>query len=42
MYEGYEGNDEIDYDDENFSDPMIDGDDLYETKKAKSLSELLK
>ena len=33
--------DEIDYDDENFSDPLIDGeDDLYEGKK--SLSELLK
>ena len=33
--------DEIDYDDENFSDPFIDGD-LDETGKAKSLSELLK
>lgn len=33
--------DEIDYDDENFSDPLIDGeDDLYEGKQ--SLSELLK
>jgi len=30
------------YDDENFSDSMIDGDDLYEVRKAKSLSELLK
>jgi len=37
----YESEDEIDYDDENFSDPLIDGeDDLYEGKK--SLSELLK
>ena len=35
--------DDIQYDDENFSDPMIDGeDDLYETRKAKSLSQLLK
>ena len=35
--------DDIQFDDENFSDPMIDGeDDLYETRKAKSLSQLLK
>ena len=33
---------ENDYDDENFSDSMIDGEDLYEVRKAKSLSELLK
>jgi hypothetical protein len=40
---GYEDQDEIDYDDENFSDPFIDGeDDLYETRKAQPLSELLK
>lgn len=35
--------DDIQFGDENFSDPMIDGeDDLFEVRRAKSLSELLK
>ena len=34
--------DDIDYGDENFSDAEIDGDSIYEARKAKSLSELLK
>ena len=42
IFNSTRGEDDIDYGDENFSDPMIDGDDLYETRKAKSLSELLK
>jgi hypothetical protein len=42
IWDNRQGGD-INYDDENFSDPMIDGeDDLYEVRKAKSLSELLK
>jgi len=42
IFNSTRGEDDIDYGDENFSDPMIDGDDLYEVRKAKSLSELLK
>jgi len=42
IFNSKRGEDDTDYGDENFSDPMIDGDDLYETRKAKSLSELLK
>ena len=63
IFNSTRGENDIDYGDENFSDPMIDGEeeddishprgyeeasdeesenDLYETRKAKSLSELLK
>lgn len=40
IFNATRGEEDIDYGDENFSDSMIDGDDLYEGKK--SLSELLK
>lgn len=41
IFNSTRGEDDIDYGDENFSDPIIDSD-LYEVRKAKSLSELLK
>lgn len=42
IFNSTRGEDDIDYGDENFSDAEIDGDSIYEARKAKSLSELLK
>ena len=42
IFNSTRGEDDIDYGDENFSDAEIDGDSIYEVRKAKSLSELLK
>ena len=42
IFNATRGEDDIDYGDENFSDAEIDGDSIYEARKAKSLSELLK